>query len=508
MSSREEIQITDLEPSIEGGEDIKYVVQIRGIDGTGRPGPWSEPLEFSSPQQIPSLESFNYVPGEQGWKLDNDGTFEVNDAFIRGELQSANYEEDVAGWRLKNTGDVEFSTGLFRGALQIGSNTFRVDSNGNLSIGGSSPSNAPFRVNTNGQILAMSIDAAFISAGQLNANVVYTGTLVASQITSGTLDAVRIPNLAASKITSGTFDPVRIPNLDADKITAGFLSVDRLEVNSVNGNRISDDSIANGKIISITANKITAGTISANFTMSGSVTVTGSLSSTATNFFPNSGVWTSGVGQLQLGSASLGFGTNVFGTTFPLIDRDGSNIRIRATGRLDMKANGGLRLEDGGIIGNAKNATGFGTLSSFFFQTTGSNFTGVIKHNPTPQSGTANLWVQTASGTNQWNFFRTTSSLRYKTQVSSAPMLSGLLDIRPVFYKDKAQYEELGDQSITHYGVIAEELHDAGLVDLVVYQEPGVPDYVKYDKIGLALIPYVKELYDKIKELERKLDGN
>jgi hypothetical protein len=506
--SREEVQINDLEPSVIGEDVTKYAIQIRGVDGNGNEGPWSTILEYESPELLPSLQSSNYVPDQSGWFLDNDGTFEVNDGLIRGTLRSANYVSGVSGWALDENGVVEFQEGEFRGALRIGTNTFNVDPNGNLFIGGSNFNNAPFAVNTNGQIAAMSIDASFITAGTIGANVVYAGTIVASQIASGTINGLRIPNLDASKITDGVFDPVRIPNLDADKITAGFLSVDRLEVNSVNGNRISNNSIANGKIISITADKITAGTISANFTMSGSVTVTGSLSSTATNFFPNSGVWTSSLGQLQLGSASLGFGTNVFGTTFPLIDRDGSNIRIRASGRLDMKADGGLRLEDGGIIGNAKNATGFGTLSSFFFQTTGSNFTGVIKHNPTPQSGTANLWVQTATGVNQWNFFRTTSSLRYKTKVSSAPMLSGLLDIRPVFYKDKAQYEELGDQSITHYGVIAEELHDAGLIDLVVYQDPGVPDYVKYDKIGLALIPYVKELYDRIEELERRLDGS
>lgn len=44
----------------------------------------------------------------------------------------------------------------------------------------------------------------------------------AGDVTSGTFDAARIPNLDASKITSGIFDPARVPSLDASKITAGY----------------------------------------------------------------------------------------------------------------------------------------------------------------------------------------------------------------------------------------------------------------------------------------------
>ena len=54
-----------------------------------------------------------------------------------------------------------------------------------------------------------------------------TKTWDASQITSGTLAAARIPNMDASKITTGTFAAARIPNLDAGKITTGTLALAR-----------------------------------------------------------------------------------------------------------------------------------------------------------------------------------------------------------------------------------------------------------------------------------------
>ena len=54
-------------------------------------------------------------------------------------------------------------------------------------------------------------------------------------------------------------------------------------------------------------------------------------------------------------------------------------------------------------------------------------------------------------------------------------------------------------------GVIAEDLHDAGLGILVEYDSEGAPSSVMYDRIGSALIPIVRGLRDRINELEEKI---
>lgn len=54
-------------------------------------------------------------------------------------------------------------------------------------------------------------------------------------------------------------------------------------------------------------------------------------------------------------------------------------------------------------------------------------------------------------------------------------------------------------------GMIAEDLHDAGLGLFVYYNDEGDPDGVKYDRIGPALIPIVRSLRDRIESLEAQL---
>ena len=463
MSNREEIQITDLEPSIEGGEDIEYIVQIRGIDATGRPGPWSDELKFTSPQQIPSLQSFNYVPGEGGWRLDNDGTFEVNDGTIRGTLESSNYVPDVSGWRLSPNGFAEFGSGIFRGALRIGQNTFNVDPNGNLYIGGTTPQNAPFSVDTNGNILAMSIDAGFITAGTIGAGVVYAGTIVASQITSGTINGNRIPNLDTSKITSGVFDPVFIPNLSANKITTGTLNANNVTIS--------------GQLSSVT---LAIGSGNNSFRIDSS-------------------------GNMWLGNTS--FNNAVF--------RVSNTGNVRSLGRIDVEGGGRLGAARGIITDLSCDFIEASETCSipflFSLNTTGNVVVGgqfFVNNAPSSTSTAANVRWNTIN--NRFERFLAGSSIRYKQDIVEPENFYKILDLKPRVFRYRSDVESLGDEAPINYGLIAEEMSNLDLDYLVDLgdADDGLPDSIKYDKIAVALIPIIKELKEKIEQLEEQLNGS
>lgn len=431
--AREQIQINDLEPSIIGEDVTRYAIQIRGVDGNGNEGPWSTILEYESPELLPSLQSSNYVEGEEGWFLDNDGTFEVNDGFIRGTLQSANYIPNTSGWALDVGGNVEFSSGLFRGALQIGQNTFNVDSNGNLFIGGSTFNNSPFAVNTNGQIQAMEISANFITAGEISADVVYAGTIIASQIVSGTINGQRIPNLNASKINSGQFDAVRIPNLQASIITSGTFAAVRIP--------------------NLSANKITSGTMSADRISGGTI----------------DGVFITGA---SISGTTITSPTNIVATGYAVGSNNQSLYSLACT------------INQGLVVG-------------------GLTSTNTLRVRSLPSGAGTNI---VASG---GNFRLQSSSIRYKENIRNADKMENLLEINPVLfdYKKTSCGEERDFSQMNIYGLIAEDVHDLGLNSLLYYSEDK-PESVSYDRIGLALIPYVKELYDRIDELERKVNGS
>jgi hypothetical protein len=93
--------------------------------------------------------------------------------------------------------------------------------------------------------------------------------------------------------------------------------------------------------------------------------------------------------------------------------------------------------------------------------------------------------------TSDGGFARSTSSLKYKQNVNdSVRGLSDLLKLRAVTYESKNESEA----GIIFGGLIAEEVHEAGLTEFVQYAEDGSPDALAYGNMVSLCINAIKEL--------------
>jgi hypothetical protein len=95
--------------------------------------------------------------------------------------------------------------------------------------------------------------------------------------------------------------------------------------------------------------------------------------------------------------------------------------------------------------------------------------------------------------------WRSTSSLKYKTDVQDAVHgLTDLLKLRSVTYKGKTDGEKVFG------GLIAEEVHAAGLTEFVQYADDGSPDALAYGNMVALLVKAVQELTARLEALEGK----
>ena len=110
-------------------------------------------------------------------------------------------------------------------------------------------------------------------------------------------------------------------------------------------------------------------------------------------------------------------------------------------------------------------------------------------------SGGANVRVQ-SDGLLQ----RDTSSKRYKNTIKDATHgLADLNKLRSVTYKGN------NDGDTIFGGLIAEEVHDAGLTEFVDYDSDNQPDALKYGNMVSLCIKAIQELSAKVETLETKV---
>lgn len=125
-------------------------------------------------------------------------------------------------------------------------------------------------------------------------------------------------------------------------------------------------------------------------------------------------------------------------------------------------------------------------------------------------SGSANLIV-----TQDGALVRSTSASKYKTDIIRANATDygdKLLELPIATWMDIAETKRYRDDPVNqvkptrNFGMIAEDLADAGLEMLVVRGADGELEGINYDRIGPALIPVIAKLKNEVETLKQKLE--
>ena len=144
-----------------------------------------------------------------------------------------------------------------------------------------------------------------------------------------------------------------------------------------------------------------------------------------------------------------------------------------------------LIFEVGGSEGSGTEVMRFNSLGRIFSPPTYSNTSG----------GSSNVGIGSSG-----EIYRSTSSRKYKNTINDATHgLAELLTLRPVTYKGNS------DGDTIFGGLIAEEVHEAGLTEFVQYAEDGSPDALSYSNMVALCIKAIQEQQAKIETLETKV---
>jgi hypothetical protein len=199
-------------------------------------------------------------------------------------------------------------------------------------------------------------------------------------------------------------------------------------------------------------------------------------------------------------SGNVGISTTTTTRATLNIDTDGTDTSAGYGIALTNTAGGGttwtLQCGDYAVDNGAFTIRETGISGTTHLKITSSNgYLGVPGvYNLTTGSG-ANVFVDSA-GTLQ----RSTSSRRYKNSIEDATHgLTELLALRPVTYKGN------NDGDTVFGGLIAEEVHDAGLTEFVTYNEDGEPDALAYGNMVSLCIKAIQEQQATITALEARI---
>jgi len=378
----------------------------------------------------------------------------------------------------------------------------------------------------------------------LDENDVLSGvTITAGDNTGFTLqddvDATKKAQFQLSGISTGTTRTYTLPNLTGSLATTGTLTQTFSGTTTFSGATVTVGSatatstygLGSGATISGATKAINIGTAGVSGSTT-NITLGSAVSGSTTNVTAN-GTWTYSnniVGSITGNAATVtnGLYTSDIGSTVQAYDADTTKNDVANTFTANQvisvtdNTNAALRVTQLGT-GNALVVEDSTNPDStpFVIDANGNVLVGT-----TSQSNSAVLTVAgtvsaslngriyslgtynntTGSGANMHiasdgHMFRSTSSLKYKTDVQDAIHgLSDVMNLRSVTYKG------INDGEIIFGGLIAEEVHDAGLTEFVQYDDEGKPDALAYGQMVALAFKAIQELNAKVEALEAQLN--
>lgn len=346
-----------------------------------------------------------------------------------------------------------------------------------------------------------------------------------------------ISNLSADKITAGTLNAglINVINLNASNITTGTINGANLKIDLNNG----EVQFKRGRITSVanTLNiDIDTGTMSVTDSVNNGVYFANGelklmddpLNITGTPKYGglrrSAHIWSPGSAGAELHSPNGVFvgsdnyngafagGSGIDGTSSGAalaVDKDGS---ATLNGANIVSVSGGSAYDIGYSMKNrpaiilGKSQSGWNPGDRTFIQ---GAFVHIESAYRNTNGASPNVYVAPDGA-----LVRSTSASKYKTDIQRSYVSAygeRLLELPTATWMDKAETEryvdgESQDKPVRHFGMIAEDLADAGLEMLVSRGQDGELEGIQYDRIGPALIPVIKQLQDKVNKLEEKLN--
>lgn len=363
-----------------------------------------------------------------------------------------------------------------------------------------------------------------------------------TSIDNAVIKDAMIADIKADKITAGTLNAanVNVINLNANNITTGTIKGANLAINLNTG----EVTFQKGRIHSASNNidiNIDQGYVSVANDNARVMMKNGGIQFVQPNIFDDS---TNPYLSISNGGSGLAFtGARIVGRDYIVIanSTNSDNIFDRAIGGAETFAgisvgfdgttwhptkiggaergillSGGARMstETGNIFGSSPNIIVGSNGSSHWFGNRiaiNGEFVHIISAYRQTASGSANLMVAQDGA-----LVRSTSASKYKTDIirTNIPDYGEkLLELPTATWMDIAETKRYRDDPTTqpeptrNFGMIAEDLADAGLEMLVVRGADGELEGINYDRIGPALIPVIAKLKNEVETLKQQLEA-